>query len=279
MHFHAFNIGQPHIDAWWIRNLQLGIISAGFDGEPGDRGDVLLHQMDEGDWVFAYSNGHGFVGAGQVGSVSSYRLLMPSDLPDGWESNHRHLRQVDWIYSVGNLAQGIPAGEVQRNAPRQTKELLSDEVGYHLLKLLANRDERALSKETLQQFKSAFVSSVEMSSQDTSDARQQRLKNAKKFALRKPVLSYEFVRNPDVVAEVLYRAEGTCGRCLSPAPFARRADGAPYLEVHHKMPLSFGGEDTVENAIALCPNCHRQLHYGQSVDQPLDPADLRLLDT
>ena len=23
-----------------------------------------------------------------------------------------------------------------------------------------------------------------------------------------------------------------------------------------------GGPDTVENAIALCPNCHRKQHYG-----------------
>jgi len=26
--------------------------------------------------------------------------------------------------------------------------------------------------------------------------------------------------------------------------------------------LSQGGEDIVENAIATCPNCHRQLHFG-----------------
>ncbi|OOL15317.1 hypothetical protein BXQ27_32765, partial [Klebsiella aerogenes] len=26
--------------------------------------------------------------------------------------------------------------------------------------------------------------------------------------------------------------------------------------------LSNGGEDSVENAIALCPNCHRQAHFG-----------------
>jgi 5-methylcytosine-specific restriction protein A len=26
--------------------------------------------------------------------------------------------------------------------------------------------------------------------------------------------------------------------------------------------LSTGGEDTLENAIALCPNCHRRAHFG-----------------
>ena len=26
--------------------------------------------------------------------------------------------------------------------------------------------------------------------------------------------------------------------------------------------LADGGPDTVENAVALCPNCHRRLHYS-----------------
>nr|WP_275041241.1 HNH endonuclease signature motif containing protein [Halomonas meridiana] len=46
------------------------------------------------------------------------------------------------------------------------------------------------------------------------------------------------------------------------APFNRKSDGSPYLEVHHRKPLAEGGDDTVANAIALCPNCHRAAHYG-----------------
>ncbi|MFX5176317.1 HNH endonuclease, partial [Acinetobacter baumannii] len=53
-----------------------------------------------------------------------------------------------------------------------------------------------------------------------------------------------------------------CECCGSLAPFSRRRDGSPYLEVHHKRPLSKGGDDTVENAVALCPNCHRFEHHG-----------------
>ena len=34
------------------------------------------------------------------------------------------------------------------------------------------------------------------------------------------------------------------------------------LEVHHTKPLAEGGEDTVNNAEALCPNCHKEAHYG-----------------
>ena len=78
-----------------------------------------------------------------------------------------------------------------------------------------------------------------------------------------------FRRNQDVVAEVLSRADGHCEGCQKAAPFLR-VNGTPFLEVHHVVMLAHGGMDTVENAIGLCPNCHRKRHYGQ-VDQ-LDPA-------
>jgi 5-methylcytosine-specific restriction protein A len=29
--------------------------------------------------------------------------------------------------------------------------------------------------------------------------------------------------------------------------------------------LSEGGGDTVDNAVALCPNCHRECHHGGDV--------------
>lgn len=76
------------------------------------------------------------------------------------------------------------------------------------------------------------------------------------------VKSLVFVRNPDVVAEVLERAKGFCEMCRKEAPFFRRSDGTPYLEVHHRVRLADGGTDAVENAMALCPNCHRSAHYG-----------------
>ena len=71
-----------------------------------------------------------------------------------------------------------------------------------------------------------------------------------------------YLRNPDVRATVLLRANGTCEGCTKPAPFFKRSDGTPFLEVHHRIPLAEKGRDTVANAIALCPNCHREAHHG-----------------
>ena len=71
----------------------------------------------------------------------------------------------------------------------------------------------------------------------------------------------QYVRDAEVVAWVLAQASGHCECCEAPAPFFRE-DGSPFLEVHHVQRLADGGEDTVNNAVALCPNCHRELHYG-----------------
>ncbi|MFH5883666.1 HNH endonuclease [Halalkalibaculum sp. DA3122] len=70
-----------------------------------------------------------------------------------------------------------------------------------------------------------------------------------------------YERDPKVVAWVLNQANGICECCEKPAPF-NKGDGTPFLEVHHIQRLADDGEDTVNNAIALCPNCHRELHFG-----------------
>ena len=38
--------------------------------------------------------------------------------------------------------------------------------------------------------------------------------------------------------------------------------GVPLLETHHVRRLVDKGPDTTDNVAALCPNCHRELHYG-----------------
>lgn len=70
-----------------------------------------------------------------------------------------------------------------------------------------------------------------------------------------------FVRSPGVKAWVLRRANGRCEACGASAPFVR-LDGSPFLETHHLERLADGGPDTVENCAGVCPNCHRELHFG-----------------
>lgn len=68
-----------------------------------------------------------------------------------------------------------------------------------------------------------------------------------------------YERNPYVVEFAKRRAGGHCELCKEAAPFNNR-EGEPYLETHHIIWLSKGGADTIENTVALCPNCHKKIH-------------------
>jgi 5-methylcytosine-specific restriction protein A len=73
-------------------------------------------------------------------------------------------------------------------------------------------------------------------------------------------------RSNSVREYVLRRANGYCEACKKPAPF-RTDSGRPYLEPHHIRRLSDGGPDHPRWVIALCPNCHRRVHYGEDRDE------------
>ena len=113
-----------------------------------------------------------------------------------------------------------------------------------------------------QDLSSELQKGIEDSKDLTSKARNIRLRSATSIPEKIIVHTVGYRRNPDVVVEVLARANGLCEECYRPAPFKRRSDGTPYLEVHHRVMLSQGGDDTVKNAMAVCPNCHRRLHFG-----------------
>lgn len=91
------------------------------------------------------------------------------------------------------------------------------------------------------------------------------LKKARRAAgkpARKVRKVQDFVRNPYVVAAALLRSDGACEMPACTRRLFRRDDGSTFLEVHHITPLAEDGDDTIDNAAALCPACHRELHFG-----------------
>ncbi|MFJ5449509.1 HNH endonuclease [Pectobacterium carotovorum] len=92
---------------------------------------------------------------------------------------------------------------------------------------------------------------------------------------KKTTQTTSVVRDPEVKAYVLQEAKGVCECCRNPAPFMQ-ADGLPFLEVHHLKYLANGGSDTVENAAALCPNCHRAMHYAVNKNALLEKLYLTI---
>lgn len=75
----------------------------------------------------------------------------------------------------------------------------------------------------------------------------------------------QYDRNQRISLAVKNRANGLCECCHREAPFIKD-NGEPYLEEHHLIPLFEGGEDSINNVCAVCPNCHRELHYGKNRD-------------
>jgi hypothetical protein len=72
---------------------------------------------------------------------------------------------------------------------------------------------------------------------------------------------WSYPRDPKVRDAVLQRAKGKCEYCgvlgfLKP-------DGTRYLESHHIIALAKEGADRLTNVVALCPNDHREAHYGE----------------
>jgi len=74
------------------------------------------------------------------------------------------------------------------------------------------------------------------------------------------------LRDPAIVDAVRKIAAGHCELCARPAPFHTQ-DNTPFLEVHHVITLANNGPDTLDNAVALCPNCHRFMHHASDEDR------------
>ena len=76
---------------------------------------------------------------------------------------------------------------------------------------------------------------------------------------KRPTRSNYFQRDENIILYSLLRAKGICELCEEPAPFVK-SDGEGFLEVHHIQHLANNGDDSIENTVALCPNCHRKMH-------------------
>ncbi|MED1792863.1 HNH endonuclease signature motif containing protein [Brevibacillus nitrificans] len=86
-----------------------------------------------------------------------------------------------------------------------------------------------------------------------------RATNARKTSSRRSGLVTTHDRDAYVAEYAKRRANGICQLCEELAPFHNK-QGEPYLETHHVEWLARGGEDSIENTVALCPNCHKKMH-------------------
>lgn len=85
---------------------------------------------------------------------------------------------------------------------------------------------------------------------------------------KKSSTSNSRARCPEVKKWLLDNTGEDCECCKS-RPFLKE-DGTPYREIHHLKQLAHDGSDRVSNAVAICANCHRELHYGTARDDLIE---------
>ncbi|KAA1804759.1 MULTISPECIES: HNH endonuclease [Bacillus] len=123
----------------------------------------------------------------------------------------------------------IMSSSEYKHFPAMYQEFCSIKVAYF----------KSLSLERLKQISSKQQSQIENTCRTTQTSVFTRSVYVKEFARRV--------------------SKGICQLCDKEAPFLDKY-GNPFLEVHHIHYLSKGGSDTIDNVVALCPNCHRKIH-------------------
>ncbi|MGA7157866.1 MAG: HNH endonuclease signature motif containing protein [Acidobacteriaceae bacterium] len=73
--------------------------------------------------------------------------------------------------------------------------------------------------------------------------------------------SWSYPRDPKVRDAVLSRTKGRCEFCG--AEGFLKPDGSRYVETHHIIALAAEGADRATNVIGLCPNDHKEAHFGE----------------
>ena len=81
---------------------------------------------------------------------------------------------------------------------------------------------------------------------------------SRKSSGARKIVSKNYEANVFVAELAKRRAEGICQLCEEQAPFKDKK-GNPFLLPYYVEQLAQGGEDSIENAVALCPNCHTKM--------------------
>ena len=83
----------------------------------------------------------------------------------------------------------------------------------------------------------------------------------------------KYKRNPIKAKKAIVLSDFKCNVDNAHITFLNK-NSKPYMEAHHLIPMA--SQDRFENSldidaniVCLCPNCHRQLHYGKNIQKEL----------
>lgn len=253
----------PATDEWWLRNVQLGIISAGHEGKPGDDGEVALRSFNKGDWIFAFAKGIGYVGAGIAEGQDTYRLVQDSDIPAGFETNHRHWRTVNWRYVIPSLMEAVTWQDAGRMPPPKTGQIILDKViAKGVLDAIARRVQHVVARlGKISSDNSQYSSNLEREDDEVGLGQE----DLTKLRVHKSI-----ERNRKLAQRAKKLLGYRCVACKLDFQEKYGGLGKGFIEAHHLTPLSeLKGQivmlDPKKDFTVLCSNCHRMIHRSDFV--------------
>lgn len=94
-----------------------------------------------------------------------------------------------------------------------------------------------------------------------------RAKKVKPKRKHQKVTTTSYYRDPAIIAFAHRRSKYKCEMLKCKYVGFNKDSGGQFIEAHHIKPLSEGGEDSISNIAALCPTCHRKMHYSNERDE------------
>lgn len=195
-----------------------------------------------------------YTGEGQVGDMEMVRgNLAIKNHQEGGKSlflfeyvKTAHIRFIGETVCTGyHIEQRLDVNSDYRNA-----------IIFHLALITPDTHHGAI-KEPKAEYK---ISDKSLKSKSLAELREIALTATSKSSSKKEIKTLVAIRSEAIRIYALKRANGTCEGCVNPAPFSSK-DG-PFLEVHHIERIADGGPDQPENVAALCPNCHKRVHFA-----------------
>lgn len=253
--YYWHNIGKPYKQSWWDYLRNHGLITTGFGNTEGDHREEILTRYKNTDYVIAYANGYGALAVGHP-DPSSYKLVDEPDVPNEFESNHRHWLSVEWIGGVESLTDAITFPDFKARFglyyPRPTSVVINHTIAAEGLV----EELRRISDLTVE---TAIPEELKDPGRFIEGAKKEITVNAYERSAKARQACIDYYGYRCVVCD--FDFEKVYGEV-----------GEGYIHVHHTKPLSEINSEYEVDPIAdlrpVCPNCHSMIHRRS------DPYDI-----
>ena len=180
--------------------------------------------------------------------LKSYDDLSAFSGPGNPSSRHNlRAKYVFWILDLDRTPTGQSLTDANRpnfdfvaSTPARSVQDADDDLEFLIIASSANAEAEAEAEAEADEGQGPgdFQEQITKSLKDSQAARLSRLTLATGIAEKVETTVISWKRNPDVVAAALIRANGVCEGCRKEAPFLRRSNKMPFLEVHHVIPTA-----------------------------------------